>query len=382
MARVVTICHPVSSLETGGMERQLLEVARGLPQFRHVIVTAQTESLCHKNSLSLRHNDQALPGHVTICREPTRWPDPMWSRRLARVIREHAVDVLHVRNFAMLVDAVAAAELSQGVRVVFSFHGMESVRPTWGEWRARVIREALLRCDARWTVSRRAVWPVCEALGLPIDFFESMPNGVDTDCFCPTDDKRSIRTVLGLPDDRAVVLCVGNLKPVKGHAYLLRAVERLSGGAREACFVFVGRDYLGGAMQRDAAGIRNADVRFVGEREDLAAWYRAADLFVLPSLWEGCSNALLEAMATGVACIATDVGGNGELIEHDQTGVLVPAADAAALAGAMTGLIGDATRRNCLGRAACGHVEAAHSLPVSLGRYADRYSSLAGMAVV
>lgn len=356
------------------MERQLLQVARGLPQFRHVIVTAQTDGLCH--------TEPALPGHVTICREPTRWPDPMWSRRLARVMREHGVDVLHVRNFAMLVDAIAAAELSQGMRVVFSFHGLESARPAWSAWRARVIREALLRCDARWTVSRRAVRPVCEVLGLPIEFFESMPNGVDTSCFCPADDTRSNRTALGLPVDRAVVLSVGNLKPVKGHEYLLRAVERLSGGAREACFVFVGRDYLGGAMQRAAVALRDVDVRFVGECEDLAAWYRAADLFVLPSLWEGCSNALLEAMATGVACIATDVGGNGELIEHERTGVLVPAADAAALAESMARLLGDSTRRNCLGRAARGRVEAAHSLPVSLGRYADRYSSLAGMAVV
>lgn len=355
------------------MERQLLQIARGLSRFRHVIVTAQTNSLCH--------TEPALPEHVTICREPTRWPDPMWSRRLARVVREQGVDVLHVRNFAMLVDAVAAAELSQGVRVAFSFHGLESARPAWSAWRARVIREALLRCDARWTVSRRAVRPVCEALGLPGDFFESMPNGVDTTCFCPADDKRTIRTGLRLPVDRAVVISVGNLKPVKGHEYLLRAVERLSGGAREASFVFVGRDYLGGAMQRAAVALRDVDVRFVGEREDLAAWYRAADLFVLPSLWEGCSNALLEAMATGVACIATDVGGNGELIEHERTGVLVPAADAVALAEAITRLLGDATRRNCLGRAARGHVAAAHSLPVSLGRYADRYSSLAGMAV-
>ncbi len=355
------------------MERQLLQIANGLPadRFRHVIVTGD----------GCTTDDRTLPNHVTICHEPTRTPDPMWSRRLARVLREHRVDVLHIRNFAMLLDAVAAAELSEGVRIVFSFHGLETAQPNWSPWRARVYREALLRCDARWTVSARAVEPVCDALSVPLAAFDELPNGVDTGRFAPTNEKAAIRAALGLPMDRPIVLSVGNLKPVKGHEYLVQAVGRMDGDSRRACFVIVGQDYLGGRLQQMANQVRGVEIRFVGAQSNLSEWYQAADVFVLPSLWEGCSNALLEAMASGLACIATAVGGNVDLIEHDRTGWLVPPADAAALATAIGSLLHDPTRRNCLGTAARTHIEAQHGLSITLARYADRYDSVAGTVV-
>ena len=108
-----------------------------------------------------------------------------------------------------------------------------------------------------------------------------------------------------------------------------------------------------GQLAVDYAALGLADkVRFAGQIEDPEAFYQAADIFVLSSLYEGMSNALMEAMAHGLAVVATDVTGTRDLIRPDRDGVIVPAADPPALAAALCELADDATRRASLGGAA------------------------------
>jgi glycosyltransferase involved in cell wall biosynthesis len=143
-------------------------------------------------------------------------------------------------------------------------------------------------------------------------------------------------------------------------------------------FVFVGRDYLHGELMRQAAAqCPNVDVRFVGPREDIPMWCQAADLYVQPSLWEGSSNALLEAMSCGLPVIATEVGGNCDAVQDEKTGLLAPPGDAPALAQAIHKLWQDMPRRNCLGRAAREHAVQCHRLPVTLRACTNRYKALA-----
>ena len=119
-------------------------------------------------------------------------------------------------------------------------------------------------------------------------------------------------------------------------------------------------------------------MRFLGERLDAEHLLRAGQIFLLPSRSEGMSNALLEAMATGLACVASQTGGNIDLLEHGITGLLSPPGDAAALADTLSALLDDVSLRRRLGAAARELVMERHRMDHVIQRYADLYASLVG----
>ncbi len=174
----------------------------------------------------------------------------------------------------------------------------------------------------------------------------------------PTDGPGDVdrgRAVLG-PDP--VALVVARLDAQKGHDVVLSAAE-LDPSARYAC---VGDGALRAALEADAARRGVGDrVRFLGFRTDVADLVAAAPFVVLASRYEGLPLSLLEAMAAGRAVVATDIPGTRELVVHEQTGLLVPADDAAALAAAVARVRDDAELRDRLARAGQAHVRAAHS---------------------
>lgn len=370
--RPVTVCHPVWELASGGLERQLVQVVNRLPRdkFEHILLIRG----CGEG-LGI-HGDLA-GSNVRLVRQPSRGRDRLWWRSLASVLRQYSADVLHVRGLSMLLDGVLAARLCGDVRVAFSFHGFEHGARRLGRLRRRLYREAALRCDRRWAVSRCAAEAIAEELRLPVSEFEVLANGVDERRFAPTQDRLAVRRRLGLPSDGRVVLSVGNLKPVKGHDVLLEAIRSLGGAADGLCFVLAGKDYLDGDLQRWAGEhLGGRDVRFVGEQQEVLPWYQAADVFVLPSRWEGMSNALLEAMSCGLPAIATAVGGNGEVIQHERTGLLVRPDDAAELCSAIRLLANDEGRRAALGEAGQQDVHRRFSADGAVGAYAERYEEL------
>lgn len=141
-----------------------------------------------------------------------------------------------------------------------------------------------------------------------------------------------------LATESPVVLCVANLKRYKGHHYLLEAVARLRDRNLPCTLALVGDGPERPALEDQAARLR-IDVRFLGTRTDVEALLARAYVVVLPSLHEGMSNAVMEAMAAGRPVVATDVGGTGELLRD--RGVLVPPADPGALADGLGRVLGD-----------------------------------------
>lgn len=371
-ARQITICHPVWRLDCGGLERQLVQTVNHLPrdEFRHVVLVRGWDET------SERLADE-LGDHVDLIKQagPTR--DRIWSRRLACILREYEVDVLHVRGLSMLFDSVLAAELYGDTSVAFSFHGFESTAKQFDGVRRKIFREATLRCDARWSVGPTAAQSVARTLNLPRESFEVIANGVDTDRYRPTADQAAVRQKLGLPNDRLVMLTVGNLKPIKGHDILLKAMQKLDAASDRISLIMVGADDLNGSLQQWASDhLQNNDVRFVGQQSDVLPWYQAADVFVLPSLSEGLSNALLEAMACGLPVIATNVGGNQDVIQHESNGLLIEAGRPENLAAAMARLINEAELRSDLARTARDHVRQGFSLSNTIKTYAAHYRQL------
>ena len=371
--RVITVAHPVWRLECGGLERQLLQTIRGLPsgRFRHVLVIRGAGE-------GAAPVDALAAGNVEIVRQNGPQRDRLWFVRLARVLREKAIDVLHIRGLAMLVDGVLAARLCGHVATAFSFHGFEAEGRRFGRLRRHACRAAASRCDDRWAVSRAAAAAIAGELDLPVSAFGVLNNGVYTSLYMPAACPGVIRRRLGLPADRLVVLAVGNLKPIKGHDVLLDAVRQSRGDADRLTLVLVGEDYLGGGLQRWAGEhLAGADIRFVGRQDDILPWYQAADLFVSPSRWEGMCNAVLEAMSCGLTVVATAVGGNRDVIEHGRTGLLVESGNPVELAMAIRWLIKDEPRRAAMGATARLCVRERFDASLALARHAERYAALA-----
>lgn len=210
-------------------------------------------------------------------------------------------------------------------------------------------------------------------------------NGVDTERFHP-----SARMTGLLPDGFAaagnmVIGAVGRLEPVKDQLTLVKAfvelVRRDPAGARLR-LVLVGEGSLRKPIEALLAESGLArQVWLAGDRDDVPALMCAMDLFVLPSLAEGISNTILEAMACGLPVVATRVGGNAELVEEGRTGTLVEPDDPVAMARALAGYVQDSEQCRNHGAAARQRVEEQFSLDGMVARYIALYDELSGRTV-
>jgi glycosyltransferase involved in cell wall biosynthesis len=163
---------------------------------------------------------------------------------------------------------------------------------------------------------------------------------------------RQLRSEWNLAPDAVLIATIARLHPQKGHVYLIEAARNVVQSYPESVFLIVGEGPERGRIERLIGDYGLADhFRILGQRPDVPALLAAADLFVLPSLTEGLSMSLLEAMAAHVPVIASAVGGSPELIQEGETGLLVPPEDSAELARAILTLLDDRDYRACLAEA-------------------------------
>jgi len=267
--------------------------------------------------------------------------------RLYRLFRELSPSIVHTRNLAALEAVVPAWAAGVPVRV-HGEHGWDMQDPEGKRRRYRYVRRLYRPFVDRYVALSRHLEEYLERqVGIAGDRIEQIYNGVDTDRFHPSRGARA--PIEGCPfgsPGEWLVGTVGRMEAIKDPLALARAFVRIAETEPEAArgmrLVFVGDGTLRGEAKRllDEAGIGDR-VWFAGERRDVPAIMRGLDCFVLPSLAEGVSNTILEAMASGLPVVATRVGGNPELIESGLTGTLVPPAGADALARAVLQYRGD-----------------------------------------
>ncbi|WP_329133824.1 glycosyltransferase [Streptomyces sp. NBC_01476] len=301
--------------------------------------------------------------------EAVRWParrspGPWLPREVAaaaRVLAAVRPDLLHLHS----AKAGLAGRLAARGRVptVFQPHAwsydavtgpVASAALRWERyatrWTDRVLCVSAAEREAGLRHGLRAAWSV-------------VPNGVDTTHFTPAADPGSVRAGLpalaGLPPGAPLVVCVGRLCPQKGQDVLLRAWPEVTARLPAARLALVGDGPDRGRLLRAAP----PGVTFAGPTADPRAWYRAADLVVQPSRWEGMALAPLEAMACGRAVLLTDVAGARESLPPADTATgLVTAADPAALARALVRLLGDPPLRAAVTARAVAHVRDRHDV--------------------
>lgn len=164
----------------------------------------------------------------------------------------------------------------------------------------------------------------------------TVPNSVDTEAYPARVDREALRAELGIGSDDTVAIVVATFKRQKGHVYLVSALGSVADDLPHLRTALVGDGELRAEIEAMVEDLGLTErVRFLGSRRDVPELLSASDVFVLPSLWEGLSIALLEAMASEVPVIATDVSGTRALISNEKTGMLVPPGDAESLEAAL-----------------------------------------------
>ena len=267
-----------------------------------------------------------------------------------------------------------------GVRCrIHGEHGWEIGDPDGRNRTYRWVRRAYRPFVTQYVAVSQRLVAYLQTIGVPGHAVQQIYNGVDLDRFRPPGVPRGriADCPFGGPGEW-LIGTVGRMQPIKDQMNLARAfvdVLRNSPSARSRLrLLLVGSGPLQGAIGSflEASGVR--DLAWMpGERDDVASILRGLDCFVLPSLGEGISNTILEAMATGLPVIATDVGGNSELVHHRITGELVPAADAAALARSIARLADEPVTAIAYGRAGRQRAVASFGLAGMVRRYQSLY---------
>ncbi|MCX2970382.1 MULTISPECIES: glycosyltransferase [Streptomyces] len=309
--------------------------------------------------------------------------------RLARLVRRLAPDVVHAHSAKA--GLAARLALRGGVPTLFTPHAW-SFDAVSGPARALALRWE--RAAARWADRVLCVSEDERRRGASAGIdarWAVVPNGVDLDRFRPAGpppgpagpprhpadpaSRVGPPALDGLPDAAPLLVCVARLCRQKGQDVLLRAWPAVRAAHPDARLVLVG-DGPDRAALLDAAPV---GVRLAGAAADPVPWYRAADLVVLPSRWEGMALAPLEAMACGRPVVLTDVTGARESLPADLRRVcLVPPEDPAALARALLRLLDDPALRARTARRAQDHVRAAHDARQTAAAVSELYRELAG----
>jgi sugar transferase (PEP-CTERM/EpsH1 system associated) len=365
--RRIHIQHVLLSLEPGGLENGVVNVINGLDAGRfHSSVT------CLKRSgpFAARIKRSDVEVHAMGL---TSGNDIGLPLRLARLFRRTRPDVVHTRNAESFFYGFMAAKLA-GVRaLVHSEHGR--VLPD-SPRRMAVQRWMLRFTDASFAVSEQLRRDMVHHVGVSPQRMEVIYNGVDVERF-ERFARAEARRALGAADGELVIGSVGRLVAVKNYELLVRAFGRLA--ATGTKLVFIGEGQERPKLEAAAASCgAAARVVLMGHRDDVASLLPGLDVFVLPSLSEGMSNTLLEAMAAGVAVVASDVGGNGEIILDKQTGLLFASGDEAGLHGHLAALVADPARRAQLAAAGKSRALGTFSMGAMVRGYEALYERVVG----
>lgn len=367
-AAPMNITHVVENLNRGGLERMVLELVKLQHRQGH---RCQVVCLFERGARAHELDELGIPVHACGKR---RGLDLRALARARRMVRSHATDVLHTHNAVAHYQAVLAT-CGLGVRrVINTRHGMGSNRRSGRrEW---LYRRALTRTDAVVTVCQAACRDAIRRGIVPAAMAKVVPNGIRVESF-PTANaamRERLLRILQMPVQTWVIGNVGRLNWAKNQAGLIRAFRQVHEERPDTVLVLIGDGELRTELQQCAITEGVADsVRFLGDRNDVPELLQGLDQFVLSSLSEGYSMALLEACAVALPIVATTVGGNGEIVHDGSNGRLVPAGDPAALANAMLDLLRNPERALALGRAARTWVEHHGSLEAMASHYASLY---------
>jgi glycosyltransferase involved in cell wall biosynthesis len=371
------ILFVTSGATRGGAERQLLNFLRHCDKSLinpSVLTVLAADSALRRGGSDFR--DELAEIQVP-CRslDLARFPSIPGILALFRAIRLERPNILQTYGLAVDLTVRMMAPLVGRPRLVGSLRGPEEQRSSLlfrlDGWTSVIL-------DGYISNSRAGAAALVRRAGVQSARIVIIPNGLDLDSLARSrslDARFRLRAEWGVPPQNLVAVTVGNIHAAKGHEDLVRAARLCTRG--DVTFVLAGEDRSGKRIPELVQRLNLSDrFRFLGLRRDIADVLLAADIFIMPSHWEGMSNALMEAMASGLPCIATDVGAAAELLDEGRAGVLVPARDPENLARVLSRLLAMPADRQRLGAAAAQRVRQHYTLERMVTLHESYYSRL------
>ena len=359
--------HVVDSLEFGGMENGVVNIANYIDKdkFKFSICC-----LSHPGKLSGRIKDDDVS---IISLGLSGGFRPKLFFQLANIFYKQKVDVVHTHGWQTLIYSSIAAFIARVPVLINGEHGKFHL----DEPRRRVAYKIISKMVDRYiTVSHSLKLELMSLLDGDKDRITIIPNGVDLKKFSSlsADEVSKCKSKLGIPINALVIGSVGRLEPVKNYQMLLSAFANLSRDEAFLHCVLIGD----GILRRDLENLAfqlgvSEKVHFTGIIDNPHNIVPIFDVFVMTSINEGMSNAILEGMACGKAIVATDVGDNGKLVEDGVNGFLVKSMDAPALESSIKLLLTDKGLRQSAGNRSRSIVAEQFDIKKMVTSYQDNY---------
>lgn len=378
---VPLIAHVVHHFYVGGMENGMVNLINQIPaeRYRHAVICLDGFSDFHKRIHASRRVQ-----FYALGKRAGR--DVAWYGRLWKLLRELKPDIVHTRNLSALEGQFVAAAAGFHHRIhgehgrdVFDLHGKN--------YKYNLLRKAAKPLVGHYiAVSKDLAEWLRHTVGVAPARISQIYNGVDVTRFHPGSTCRTGFGPAGFADETAFVIgSVGRMAEVKNFPIMVRAFLRLLELApharKEARLVIIGDGVTRSTCQTLLHQANAEQYAWLpGERSDIPQLMRDMDLFVLPSLGEGISNTILEAMASGLPIVATNVGGNPELVVDGENGSLIPAADEEKLAQTLLYYYQNREMGLHQGQMSRKMAESRFSIPAMADRYIAAYDKLLGQS--
>ncbi len=369
--RRVLMVH--SDLVGGGIQKVLIELAAGLPTDRYA------KAICYFTTIHPRPPEALLEelkqAGVRLYEVPVFHPFfSMYAWRLKSVIRDFRPDIVHLHAASIGVVGAVVCRRGKIPIVIYTDHILHHENAAW----IRALRKVTDRyIDWEVCVSQQARRSLLRAIPARSSCVSVIYNGIQLPEPLSDPERVELRRKLGFSQDSLVVGCVGRLVKIKGYDYLIRAFPLIVEEHPEAVLVLAGSGEYEASLRGLAANCGILDrVKFLGHREDVSRLLGAYDIYVQPSLTEALSISLVEAAGAQKAIVATDVGGNPEVIEHGISGRLVPCRDVEALAKAVCELASDEDQRSEYGLVARERALATFTAEQMVRQYDELYQRL------
>lgn len=312
----IKIMHILPSLEIGGMENALITLINEMDThfFENQIFCFDFKN--YENSIQHRLKDENIPIYIF---EKGDGIDYWLPIKIARILKKQKINIVHTRNFAALLYGSTAAKLA-GVQGVIA------------DIRGRIPADEGQKC-------KRLSFLVSKFVGVSEDIKKMLKmdfkikeskiitiyNGVQISNESQRLDITSLRTKLGLEQSDFIIGTIGRIEPVKDYSTLIRMSAPILLKYRNAKLMIVGDGSQRAELEILAQNLGiSSQTIFTGYQKDISSYLQLINVFVLTSISEGISNVLLEAMAASIPVIATNVGGNPEIVSNNQTGFLIP----------------------------------------------------------
>jgi glycosyltransferase involved in cell wall biosynthesis len=379
------VLHVITRLIVGGAQENTLLSVEGLDRLPEYEVTLATgvDSGPEGDLLERARRTTRLVIIPELGREISPIADAVALWKLFRLIRRGRFHIVHTHSSKAGVLGRIAAKVAGTPIVVHTLHSL--VFHDYQPWLANRTWWAVKKLCAPMTdhyisVSSRIADRAIAAGIAPREKFTTIYSGMELDWFLDAKiDRAAVRREFGIPEDAPVVGKIARLFPLKGHDQLFDAIPAVVKAEPHVRFLLVGdgilQSHLRGRAEREGF---LANVVFAGlvERERIPAMLAAVDVLVHTSLREGLARVLPQALAMSKPCVAFDLDGAPEVVVHERTGLLVPAADAQSLAQALIRLLSDPELRLRMGRAGRAHVDPAFRAETMVAQIAAVYGCL------